>query len=74
MIDKWEDIFFYLDGSCVSLTQALDSFNASHLIDDINFLQALDDRLFLCDSCGWWCPVEEKVDTYFCEDCCAQNE
>lgn len=42
--------------------------------DNSEFLQELDDKVFECDGCGWWCRTEEANDApngcgYLCDDC-----
>lgn len=35
------------------------------------FLAEVDQELFLCDQCGWWCATEEMSDheMLICQDC-----
>lgn len=45
--------------------------------DDLNFdsadYAAIDERVFLCSRCGWWCEIdemsEEVTDEWFCNEC-----
>jgi hypothetical protein len=39
--------------------------------NDAVFLRALDDEVFCCDDCGWWCGTEQLDDAVnlICEDC-----
>lgn len=34
---------------------------------------AIDDEVFLCEECGWWCGIEESADTdddkLICDEC-----
>ena len=33
-------------------------------------LQVLDEQIFQCDTCGWWCEVgEESEEPSICNDC-----
>lgn len=32
-------------------------------------LDHLDSEIFLCDTCGWWCPIEEINEDNICTDC-----
>lgn len=69
----WSDIVAYLEGSCNSLHEALESFNALELENDDTFLSFLDDQIFYCVQCGWWCNVDEENivdDEQYCDDCC----
>lgn len=35
----------------------------------IEELSLLDEQIFLCDTCGWWCEVEEQSENNNCSDC-----
>ena len=70
-IDLWEKIIYQLNGSCDSLEQALATNEAEELEDHMPFLEYLDNEIFRCDCCSWWCPISESsenVDTE-CTDC-----
>lgn len=32
-------------------------------------LGMLDDNVFYCESCGWWCDADERYDGDICTDC-----
>tara|TARA_R110002072_G_scaffold26966_20_gene88481 strand:+ start:2296 stop:2526 length:231 start_codon:yes stop_codon:yes gene_type:complete len=66
---EWQEIIQYLQGSCNTLPQALDVFDREDLENDPDFLNYLDRHIFLCETCNWWCPVEEMTDDMECEDC-----
>jgi hypothetical protein len=71
-IDLWERIIAALNGSCDSIEQALIEHNAEHLQYYMPFLQHLDNSIFLCDSCGWWCELSECADDHHgmvCDHC-----
>ena len=39
-------------------------------------LEVLDEHIFQCSQCGWWCPIEEEVGEStenICEDCKEHN-
>ena len=59
------DVAAALLGTCKSL----ESETTEEEREDTAFLRALDDEIFLCDQCGWWCEVEECNEEGFCEDC-----
>jgi hypothetical protein len=68
---KWQEIVDFLTGSSSSLDNALAVFGAEDLQDHDPFLVTLDEQIFLCDTCGWWCLSEEQncmVDL-ICNDC-----
>ena len=29
----------------------------------------IDNEIFLCESCGWWCEIGEQQEDGNCEDC-----
>jgi len=70
-IDLWEKIIYQLNGSCESLEQALADNNAEELEDHMPFLEYLDNEIFRCECCGWWCPISESSETVDteCRDC-----
>lgn len=37
--------------------------------DDVVLMSILDEIIFCCDQCGWWCPVDEVHDGMLCDDC-----
>lgn len=72
----WEEIIQHLNGTCQSLDEALNTFEASDLLDYLPFLNYLDNEIFLCHECGWWCSISEEVSEDYgkqeltCSDCC----
>ena len=32
-------------------------------------LQILDNEIFCCSDCNWWCPIEEINEGNICTDC-----
>ena len=69
--NKWQEIIDYLTGSTNTLVSALRIFEAEDLEDHDPFLVTLDEQIFSCDTCGWWCLAEEQncmVDLS-CNDC-----
>jgi hypothetical protein len=71
-IDLWNEIIYDLSGTCDSLEAALTRHNAEQLRDYMPFLEYLDNEIFLCDGCNWWCELSEMSetsDTDMCRDC-----
>jgi hypothetical protein len=64
-----QEIIEFLRGSTNSLDYALETFNAHHLQDDMSFLGELDSQIFYCETCGWWCDLDELASDGECEDC-----
>lgn len=70
-IDQWEQIIDTLRGTCDSLSHVLDYHEASHLQDHMPFLNYLDNQIFCCEQCMWWCEINEMTDgdRWECRDC-----
>lgn len=49
-----------ITGTCEHLD--LDDFTDEELI-------ILDSQIFQCETCGWWCPLEEETEDRICTDC-----
>lgn len=74
MTEQWQEIFFSLNGTCQTLDQVLEQYNAIHLLDNDEFLTELDNEIFLCEQCGWWDPTYLQSESGVCEDCYQDNE
>lgn len=75
----WDEIVEHIRGTCNSIGSALETFNAGDLEDDTEFLGHLDQEIFLCDTCGWWCETSEMAEDedetgQVCTDCSEQEE
>ena len=68
-IDLWNKIIYDLNGSCDSLEHQLINHDAEQLLDYMPFLNYLDNVIFLCDGCGWWCELSEMADSGVCNSC-----
>jgi hypothetical protein len=77
-IDKLASI---LQGTCMSLDgglqDLLDDGNADEDILSTQHRSELDNLVFLCPQCGWWCETSEanESDTGedLCDDCTEEN-
>ncbi len=75
------DIIEYLQGTCNTLQEACEIFGIEE--DDLTLdqLKEIDEEIFLCDGCGWWCCLsEEEVDDSdgglglrLCSDCFSEK-
>jgi hypothetical protein len=76
MTTLWNDIVYELNGSCQSLYVVLDRYEAEYLEDNEQFLNYLDQQIFLCESCNWWCEVSEMSDNEHFQECsqCAEYQ
>lgn len=64
--------FIYdLNGTCKSMDQMLDDYEISfaNIDEEIEFMRRIDDEIFLCDCCSWWCEISEMEDDQICTDC-----
>lgn len=68
MTTRAQEVIDALQGTCGSLSD--------HATDDEcndpAFCTEVDDQLFCCDACGWWCEIgEQSTDesAQICEDC-----
>ncbi|MGV8961910.1 MAG: hypothetical protein ACOH2V_00835 [Candidatus Saccharimonadaceae bacterium] len=61
----------YLQGTCKSLAKGCDVCEIEE--DDLSKenLEDLENEIFHCDSCGWWCGASESNDgnENICTDC-----
>ena len=74
--DIWEKVIYQLVGSCDSLEQVLENNEVTELEDNDAFLTYLDNEIFRCDCCGWWCAISEMAenDNWECRDCAPDEE
>ena len=73
-----EEIFEKIVEELVGTTGSLDTVAEEYGMD-IFFTDGLteyvDDRIFCCTACGWWCPQDEEaseefdLDEWTCHDC-----
>lgn len=63
----------YLQGSCQTLEEGVNTvlgFELDELTQDD--LQSIDEVIFICNECGWWCSQDENAgteDSWVCTDC-----
>lgn len=71
--EKAEKIIDYLNGTCMSLQEALEKYNAEGLENNSEFCAILDEKLFECERCNWWHEQSEMPerndDRWICADC-----
>jgi hypothetical protein len=72
-LDRWNNLIHDLQGTCNGLDSFLEQHNAEDLIDYMPFLEYLDQHIFLCDGCGWWCELSEMSDEEVCSQCCSDE-
>lgn len=65
-----------LEGTCDSLQGGIEAV----LGDDSDYEltieehEQLDQLIFLCDECSWWCCVSERNGDDICDDCSENSE
>lgn len=61
-----------LQGTCTIIDDHLpDEMEWSDLTSEDH--AEIDDQIFLCDQCGWWCEISEQ-NGEICEDCTPYDE
>lgn len=77
-LDRWGHIVERLRGTCDMLEDGLEDEDAEDLQDHLPFLDYLDNHIFRCECCGWWCEISESVDSddydLVCGDCVPDEE
>lgn len=69
-----------LQGTMDSIQQQLDFYYPEMTEDDLteDDHSKLDQEIFLCANCGWWCEISEEsgIDEseLVCNDCAEENE
>lgn len=71
MEDHWDKIIEAARGTCDSLYQILEQHDAQDLEDHMPFLNYLDQTIFCCEQCNWWCEISEmsEHEDWVCRDC-----
>jgi len=62
-----------LNGTCESILSMLpDGMEEEDLTEQDT--QEIDDHIFCCEGCGWWCEIDEQCEQCdHCIDCCDCN-
>ncbi len=75
-LDKDSAVADYLRGTCISLEQGISAVHGDDAVgleNDIEFCSILDDKVFCCEGCGWWCGMDEiatdNVSGFICDEC-----
>lgn len=72
--DFWTEIIAELTGTCKSESELGDEGEA--LFNNLEFCEHLDQEIFRCAECSWWCEISEEAsedhgrDELTCLDCC----
>jgi hypothetical protein len=62
-----------LQGTCTSindhLPEGMDDMDLTSEDHDV-----IDNQIFLCETCGWWCEISEQDEDGNCQDCHEASE
>jgi len=72
--DDLRQIVDYIMGTCQSIDEVLAKFGYEEL--DYEAALYIDERIFCCSACEWWCEISEMGDDWedftdepACEEC-----
>ena len=69
-VELVNELIASLRGTCKSIYDFHDEHDLS-----LEEFQMIDDEIFNCDVCGWWCEISEMGDEQsVCDDCCSQRD
>lgn len=66
--DRAAEVAAELEGTALSLAEVA----TSEEINDSVFCALLDNHVFCCEVCSWWCEVGDGVDNV-CADCAGEE-
>lgn len=81
--DQMREILDYLQGSCKDLNDAMrDLFELDDydIENEKELWHYVENWIFLCNSCGWWCEMCEETATgqgeadFGCKDCYPEDD
>lgn len=62
-----------LQGTCKQLEEALpEEMELNDLTEEDH--EFIDNEIFLCETCGWWCEISEQTMEGSCRDCDGDDE
>jgi hypothetical protein len=68
--EQIDDIAETLRGTATSLEEQLERYDTDFATVTVEDCRALDELVFCCDACGWWCGRDEESDEPgVCDDC-----
>lgn len=62
--DEIYELIHYLQGTCMSLDNALEQLfelDTCEVENEIQMCNILDDAIFNCSRCGWWCEAGDWI-------------
>lgn len=76
MMERIEEFVESLRGTCRSIDEACNEFGMT--FEDLTGedLEYIDNEIFCCEDCGWWCELCETSYTVenTCKDCNPEDE
>lgn len=72
MATDWQELIDQLRGSADTPEEVHDL-----IADSAEFAEMLDNQVFQCVDCSWWCDLDEEASDEFgrdeltCRDCCS---
>lgn len=67
-----QTVIDFLQGSTETIDSAIEILYPGMDREDLDQkdLETIDDQIFVCETCGWWCEISERADDEeICEDC-----
>lgn len=65
--ERLDEIVDHLKGSCLTIYAELEDDEDEDVVQE-----HLDQFIFECEGCGWWCEIDElhnDTDAQLCDDC-----
>lgn len=75
-LDIWNVMIEDLRGTTQSIAAVCEKHEREDLENDSGFLAELDQQIFLCNSCNWWCEIHEmsEIGDWECTDCVPEED
>lgn len=76
--EQVDEIISYLQGTTNTLDGAVGIITGNDELDSMDLtpqqLEHIDNEIFLCETCGWWCEVCEMNGDQTCDDCTEEDD
>ena len=71
-----QELIDHLQGTCKSLQEGLNDLYPEMDVSDLTEKdnEEIDNQIFNCDTCNWWCEACEQDEDGNCENCSTQQE
>lgn len=67
-----DELIYHLNGTSLSLEEGCSDLGINSNDLSLEDLIEIDNWIFQCDGCGWWCDIGDRVSNSignFCSDC-----